>query len=104
MGLADFLRLKGAYGKSVYIWGDYPWLYAITDAKNPSRYVTSFHVFGVPSGQSEVAANLQKNPPDYIIKPPSSIGYFPELEKLIATNYTLVANIENSQVFVKQGR
>jgi len=104
MGLADFLRLKGAFGKSLYIWGDYPWLYAITDAKNPSRYVTSFHVFDVPSGQNEVAENLQNNPPDYIIKPPSSIGYFPKLEKLIATNYTLVAKIENSQVFTKQGR
>jgi len=104
MGLTDFLRLKGAFGKSIYIWGNYPWLYAITDAKNPSRYVTSFHVFGVPSGQNEVATNLQNNPPDYIIKPPSSIGYFPELEKLITTNYTLVAKIENSQVFVRQGQ
>ena len=101
MALDDFLRVNNAYGKSVYIWGDFPWLYAIADLKDPSRYVTSFHVFGVPNGQNEVAENLYNSPPDYIIKPPSSIGYFAKLEKLIANRYTLLAKIEDSDIFVK---
>jgi len=101
MTLADFLKIHQGYGESVYIWGDYPWLYAIADLKNPSRYVTSFHVFGVPEGQNEVAKDLEKTPPKYIIKPESSIGNFPELEKLLTDRYTSTGFVETSEIFVK---
>jgi len=101
MALSDFLYINRANNKSVYIWGDYPWLYAISDLKNPSRYVTSFHVFGVPEGPEEVAKALYSMPPEYIIKPESSIGYFGQLEKLLDDNYTFVAQIENSKVWKK---
>ena len=101
MALADFLKAHQGYGESVYIWGDYPWLYAIANLKNPSRYVTSFHVFGVPEGQNEVAKDLAKTPPKYIIKPESSIGNFGELEKLLADRYTSGGFVETSEIFVK---
>ena len=101
MALADFLRMHQGYGESVYIWGDYPWLYAIADLKNPSRYVTSFHVFGVPNGQDEVIGDLYQNPPVYIIKPESSIGNFPELEKFLSQGYTSTGFVETSEIFVK---
>ena len=100
MALSDLLRLNDGYGKSVYIWGDYPWLYAIDDARNPSRYVTSFHVFGVPGGAEEVAKALNIKPPEFIIKPQRSIGYFEELEKLLLTKYTLLAKINTAEVFI----
>ena len=101
MALADFLKVHQGYGETVYIWGDYPWLYAIADLKNPSRYVTSFHVFGVPEGPNEVAGDLEKNPPKYIIKPESSIGNFSELEKLLADRYTSGGFVETAEIFVK---
>jgi len=101
MALGDFLNANNVHGEYVYIWGDYPWLYAISDVKNPIRYVTSFHVFGVPNGREEVIAKLEENQPVYIIKPPNSIGYFAELERLIGERYTYLAQVENSQVFVK---
>lgn len=103
MGLADFLKNKGANGKEVYIWGDYPWLYAISDLKNPSRYVTSFHVFGVPEGKKEIMIDLLRRPPQYIIKPESAIGYFGELEKFLSFGYTKIGKIENSEVFTAKG-
>ena len=99
LALNDFIRARNADGETVYIWGDYPWLYALADVNNPSRYVTSFHVFGVPGGREEVIESLEVNPPIYIIKPPSSIGYFAELEKLLAEKYTLDSRIENSDVY-----
>lgn len=99
MGLTDFLKINNANFQSVYIWGDYPWLYAIADLKNPTRYVTSFHVFGVPDGQSKVSKILVENPPVFIIKPKNSIGYFAELEKLLSANYTLEVKIETAEVY-----
>ena len=97
--LSDAVKQKGGVGSSIYIWGDYPWLYAIVDGHNPVRYVTSFHVFGVPNGQKEVADALSANPPEYIVKPDSSIGYFAQLEKLINARYTLSAKVETAQLY-----
>ncbi len=99
MSLSDSLSIHGGSRASVYIWGDISWLYAIPGAKNPSKYVTSFHVFGVPNGKEEVISNLNANLPDYIIKPKSSIGYFGELENLIASKYTFLVKIDSSEVF-----
>lgn len=99
MEINDFLKVQNALGASCYIWGDWPWLYAIADLKNPSRYVTSFHVFGVPGAKEEVSAVLMANPPVCIIKPPTSIGYFSELEKLLAQKYTFGVKIFDSQVY-----
>ncbi|MEK7581424.1 MAG: glycosyltransferase family 39 protein [Patescibacteria group bacterium] len=99
MALSDFLKMNGGYGKSIYIWGDFPWLYAMMDAKNPSRYVTSFHVFGVPNGQEEVVRDLVDKTPLYIIKPQTSIGHFNELENLLGAKYTLQAKINNADVY-----
>lgn len=98
--LADFFEAKGAQGSSVYIWGDWPWLYAIGDLRNPTRYVTSFHVFGVPNGKEEVLSKLRASPPDFIIKTPSSIGYFGELEMLVSAQYTQFLTIDNSNVYI----
>ena len=99
MALADSIEKSGSRGKTIYIWGDFPWLYAVVDAWNPSRYVTSFHVFGVPDGPKEVTSDLNANLPELIIKPEHSIGYFKELEMLVATRYTLIAKVETAEVF-----
>ncbi|MDO8487198.1 MAG: glycosyltransferase family 39 protein [Candidatus Curtissbacteria bacterium] len=99
MATSDFLKTAGAYGKSVYIWGDWSWLYATADLHNPSRYVTSFHVFGVPGGKEEVIRGLTASPPAYIIKPPSSIGNFPEFEKVVEESYTPIIRIYGAQIF-----
>ncbi|HSX19163.1 MAG TPA: glycosyltransferase family 39 protein [Candidatus Saccharimonadales bacterium] len=97
--LSDFLDAEGARGKNVYIWGDVAWLYAISDLKNPSRYVTSFHVFGVPSGKEEVGANLSSNMPVFVIKMPSSVGTFGQLEDLLATKYTSMLSVDGAEIF-----
>lgn len=103
MGLKDFLKEYQAIGQGLYIWGDYPWLYAITDANNPSRYVTSFHVFGVPPniGREEVIEDLKQKRPVYIIKPKNSIGNFAEFEYFLASYYTFLFKVDEASVFTK---
>lgn len=103
MGLSDFLKVHQASGQGMYIWGDYPWLYAITDTDNPSRYVTSFHVFGVPPaiGREEVIGDLKQKMPIYIIKPATSIGNFQEFENFLAYYYTFLFKVDEASVFTK---
>lgn len=100
MALTDSIISKVGKSKNIYVWGDLPWFYAIVDAKNPSKYVTSFHVFGVPDGKQEVSDALMANLPVYIIKPRSSIGYFGELEKLLSEKYTFLINVQGADIFV----
>lgn len=101
--LSYFFKMQKDSNKSAYIWGDLPWLYAAADLKNPTRYVTSFHVFGVPKGREEVVGALEANLPRFILKPPSSTGYFAELEKIIASGYTLHSTVEGVDIYVKKG-
>lgn len=102
MGLRDAFVVNKAVGETIYIWGDFPWLYALVDANNPSRYVTSFHVFGIPEGREEVMRDLNNNLPTYIVKPQSSIGYFSELEKLIGSRYTHLIKIDSADIFIRE--
>lgn len=101
MATRDVLANHGAAGQSVYIWGDWSWLYAIADLQNPSRYVTSFHVFGVPGGREEVISGIEKSPPAFIVKPPSSIGSFPEFENIVQARYTPILQIGDTVIFEK---
>lgn len=101
-GARDFLTSVNAQGKSVYIWGDLAWIYAVSSVWNPSRYVTSFHVFGVPNGKEEVGEALVTNPPIYILKPPSSIGYFAELENILASSYTLQSTVSGIDIYARK--
>ena len=102
MALSDFFAARGERQPTAYVWGDFPWLYAIADLKNPVRYATSFHVFGVPNGKEEVVAALVANPPKYIIKPASSIGYFAGLEKLLTFGYRKFSKIDESEIFIRR--
>lgn len=101
MALSDFFKTQ-KLERTAFIWGEYSWLYAVSDLKNPSRYVTSFHVFGVPGGKEEVTRQIDETPPNYIIKPPRAIGYFAELEKILSEKYTLVSKIELAEVYLKK--
>ncbi|MEX2028613.1 MAG: glycosyltransferase family 39 protein [Candidatus Curtissbacteria bacterium] len=104
MATRDVLAEHDAAGQSVYIWGDWSWLYAIADLQNPSRYVTSFHVFGVPGGREEVIAGIEKSPPAFIVKAPSSIGNFPEFENIVQARYTPILQIGDTVIFEKINR
>lgn len=100
--LSNYLKTKKAQGRYVYIWGDYPWLYATADVKNTSRYVTSFHVFGVPGAKEEVLGGLQKTQPDYIVIAPNNIGQFDALNKLIKQNYSFDIELDGSIIYTRK--
>jgi len=98
---ANYLKLKGASGQYLYIWGEYAWLYPTSGAINSSKYVTSFHVFGIPTGRDEVSAELKAHEPLFIVVAPNNIGYFDQLSRLINTKYKLDIIIDDVQIYRK---
>ena len=98
--VSEYLTTKGSKDQYIYIWGDYSWAYVLADAKESSRYITSFHVKGLPNGSNEVMESLNKNKPKFIIKTPNAIGSFAELDKFILENgYKSINTIEGSEIF-----
>jgi len=98
--VSEYLITKGSSNEYVYIWGDYSWAYVLADAKESSRYVTSFHVRGLPNGDKEVIESLERNRPKFIVKTPNAIGGFEELDGFILKyRYKLINTIEGSEIF-----
>lgn len=98
--VAEYLNTKGSRDQYIYIWGDYSWAYVLADAKESSRYITSFHVRGLPHGDEEVIRSLEINKPKFIVKTPNAIGGFEQLDKFINKNgYKLINTVEGSEIF-----
>lgn len=65
--LQETLDRLGAQGKKVYIWGEYPWAYALADVKPADRYMTSFYVLLIPYLDTGLWAQLSAERPDFIV-------------------------------------
>lgn len=101
--VSEYLNAKGSRDEYIYIWGDYSWAYVLSDAKEASKYITSFHVKGVPNGESEVIESLRKNHPKFIVKTPNAIGQFGGLDLFLSeNNYQLINTVEGSEIFASR--
>jgi 4-amino-4-deoxy-L-arabinose transferase-like glycosyltransferase len=54
-------------GLTAYVWGEFPWLYALADFDPVSRYVTSFYVLTRPRLDTALAAELGRSRPEVVI-------------------------------------
>jgi hypothetical protein len=67
LSLEDELRLLDADGKTAYIWGEYPWLYALSDLQPLSRYMTSTYMLENDERFPELMGQLNRRPPPFIL-------------------------------------
>jgi 4-amino-4-deoxy-L-arabinose transferase-like glycosyltransferase len=101
-----------AQGKTVYIWGEYPWVYALSSLEPFSRYVTSYSILESDERSSELLKTLTTNPPDFIVvagdvepKPNRSptkerfVAVASRLHDLLANRYSEVARAGNAMVY-----
>lgn len=85
--------------RTLFIWGEYPWLYALADADNPTRYVTSYHTSFVPGAKEEVMEALRRAPPRYLVWERDEWRRLPGLAELVADRYERVAVAGNSELY-----
>ncbi len=97
--LSDWLRANGASGHPVFLWGDYPWIYATARLENASKYVAAYHVFSVPDGRQQLLTGLNDHPPLYIVKGPGPIEDPVALAEFIAERYRLAAVVAEFEVW-----
>jgi 4-amino-4-deoxy-L-arabinose transferase-like glycosyltransferase len=67
LSLENELKQLDADGKTAYIWGEYPWLYALSDLRPLSRYMTSTYMLENDERFPELMGELNRRPPPFIL-------------------------------------
>ena len=86
-------------GDSLYIFGNEPAIYFLSNLQPASKYITFFHVAGTETSRKETGFAIAKNEPKFILVQKPKPGDFPELEKIINSDYNLVAYYENFVIY-----
>jgi hypothetical protein len=57
----------GGSEDGLFIWGEYPWVYALTDSRPATRYMTSFYTLLIPYLDTRLAESLYGSDPRLIV-------------------------------------
>ena len=85
---------------SVYLWGNQPAIYFLSQREPASKYITAFHILGSDSAKKVVIQELRKDEPAYILVDEFGPKPFPELDSLIKKRYNLFAASEGYKIYV----
>lgn len=97
--LAEFLTQSSKKTDRVFMWdSDSAIVYALSRRLPPIKYVADYHINDY-SNRADVAAELSKNPPKFIIL--TSGHPYPELEALIKRRYLLINQIQNANIYTR---
>jgi hypothetical protein len=93
--LARLIRADGGE-RTLFVWGEYPWLYPLANANNPTRFATSYHTSFVPGAKEEVMRELAQRPPRYIAQEMEEWRRLPGLQPFLDARYERVAQVDNT--------
>jgi hypothetical protein len=65
--LAERLRQLGSEGEGLYVWGEYPWVYALSRSEPATRYMTSFYLLIIPGTAEQLGETLAAREPRFIV-------------------------------------
>ncbi|HLF77021.1 MAG TPA: glycosyltransferase family 39 protein [Dehalococcoidia bacterium] len=112
--LQQTLERLGARGEDVYIWGEYPWLYALAGSRPATPYMTSFYTLLIPYLDTRLGDALAGADPRFIVtfadvwpKHNDETGVMQRrfatatraVKSLLAERYVLVASTGRARVF-----
>ena len=93
--IARAVRAEGGE-RTLFVWGEYPWTYALAGGRNPTRFSTSYHTFLAPRAKADVMRDLRTDPPRFIAEETEEWRRLPGLAALLAGHYDPVARIDNT--------
>ncbi len=87
--------------ENIFIWGDEPCLYIMSERLPPGRYTVAYHVVDFKGWQETLLA-LKENQPRLIVKIKNSPN-FEELDEFIKLDYFKVTELARTTIFLKKG-
>jgi len=79
--IASYIKNNTTSKDSIFIWGDEPYIYALSNRLPPGRYTVAYHIVDF-NGYQETADAIKSNNPKFIIGYPISKP-FPELNNIL---------------------
>ena len=86
--IANYLKDKVTPGDRIFVWGDHPFIYVLTDTLPTGRFTVAYHVVDF-KGYFETLDSLKIYTPSYILYYPMANRPFPELDDFIRRYYFL---------------
>jgi hypothetical protein len=82
--------------RTLFVWGEYPWLYPLVEGRNPTRYSTSYLTSFLPGAKAEVMRALEAEPPLFIAQELEEWRRLPGLEAFLRAHYQPLAQVDNT--------
>lgn len=99
--IAEYLLTSSAADDKVFVWGDSPAIYALSNRLPPIKYTTTYHIIDL-SSQEETVKALKEDKPKFIIVMEGSPD-FPLLRNFLLTDYLLIEEIDGARIWKTVG-
>lgn len=86
--IADFIKNNSNKNDHIFIWGDQPYIYALTDRLPPGRYTVAYHIVDF-NGYEETINSFKIKMPKFIIYYPMTNRSYNNLDDFIQRYYFL---------------
>jgi hypothetical protein len=112
--LSERLRQLARPGDEMYIWGEYPWVYAMAGVTPATRYMTSFYVLLIPYLDVQLHDTLDAAEPRFVVvladvwpRVPDNTGVMGRrfknagvgIDRLLARRYEQVDVVGRARIF-----
>jgi len=99
--LAALIDSKSTPTDQIFIWGDHPYLYALSSRLPATKYTVAYHILDF-NGYDSTIDELQTHFPSLIIYFDDQNRPFPKLDDFIIRYYSLVDTVGNALVFQRK--
>jgi len=95
--LASYIKANTTESERIFIWGNNPQLYKLSNKTPLLRYTAAYHITGFPEGLRDMTMALEKFQPKFIIIMPNANEPYP----LPLNNYNEKINIRGAIIYEK---
>lgn len=96
--LAKYIQLTTKPADSIFVWGDEPYIYALSDRLPPGRYTVAYHVVDF-NGYGETARAIELKKPEIIVVMDDETRPFPTLFSILEANYIQTEKIDRATIY-----
>ena len=99
--ISEFINKNTDSSDSIFVWGDEPYVYALSNRLPSGRYTVAYHIVDF-NGYQETIDSFKTKLPKFIIYYPMDQRSFPELDSVLSRYYFLDKIYDSVLIFQKR--
>ena len=99
--ISNYIRQNSLTDDRIFVWGDHPYIYALSDRLPPGRYTVAYHIVDF-NGHQETLDSLKARLPKFIVYSSMPSRPFPELDLFLSRYYSLDQSFDSALIFKKR--